>query len=146
MLLKNVSFNVRQGEIVCLAGIEGNGQDELVYALTGLEKQSDGTLTLCGQDISKASIRERSVDGMSHIPADRHKYGLILDYTLEENMVLERFWEPEFQRMASLNSMPSGPIRTGLLNSMMSAQDKGSTTLVRSMSGGNQQKQLWPGK
>ena len=95
--VSDVSFEVRAGEIVCLAGIEGNGQTEFVSALTGLEKMSGGRITLNGKDISHASIRERSVDGMSHIPEDRHKHGLVLDYTLEENMVLQRYWEPEFQ-------------------------------------------------
>ena len=86
-MVKDVSFKVHAGEIVCLAGIEGNGQTEFVSALTGLEKMSGGRITLNGKDISHASIRERSVDGMSHIPEDRHKHGLVLDYTLEENMV-----------------------------------------------------------
>ena len=85
--VKNGSLQVRRGEIVCLAGIEGNGQTEFVYALTGLEKQSAGEITLCGKDISHVSIRQRSKDGMSHIPEDRHKHGLVLDFTLEQNMV-----------------------------------------------------------
>ena len=92
--VSDVSFEVHAGEIVCLAGIEGNGQTEFVSALTGLEKMSGGKITLNGKDISHASIRERSIDGMSHIPEDRHKHGLVLDYTLEENMVLQRYWEP----------------------------------------------------
>lgn len=95
--VKNVSFDVRAGEIVCLAGIDGNGQTEFVHGLTGLEKVSSGEITLCGKDITKASIRQRSVVGMSHIPEDRHKYGLVLDYTLEQNMVLQRYWQPKFQ-------------------------------------------------
>ena len=95
--VRDVSFQVHAGEIVCLAGIEGNGQTELVYGLTGLEKISGGTITLDGQDITHASIRQRSKDGMSHIPEDRHKYGLVLDYTLEKNMVLQRYWQPQFQ-------------------------------------------------
>ena len=79
--VSDVSFKVRRGEIVCLAGIEGNGQTQFVYALTGLDKMSSGKLTLNGHDITKASIRQRSKDGMSHIPEDRHKHGLILDFT-----------------------------------------------------------------
>ncbi|MGE4353562.1 MAG: ABC transporter ATP-binding protein, partial [Oscillospiraceae bacterium] len=71
--VKNVSLDVRAGEIVCLAGIDGNGQTEFTHALTGLERQSAGTITLKGQDISNARIRERSKLGMSHIPEDRHK-------------------------------------------------------------------------
>ena len=92
----HVSFNVRAGEIVCIAGIDGNGQTELVYALTGLEPAVSGKITLEGKDITHASIRQRSLMGMSHIPEDRHKHGLVLDYTLEDNMVLQRYFEPEF--------------------------------------------------
>ncbi len=95
--VKNASLEVRGGEIVCLAGIEGNGQTEFVYAVTGLEKPTAGTITMLGKDITRASIRSRSKLGMSHIPEDRHKHGLVLDYSLEENMVLQRYWEPEFQ-------------------------------------------------
>ena len=95
--VKNVSFEVRQGEIVCIAGIEGNGQTELVSGITGLQKVSEGNIKFLGQDITRAKIRTRSKMGMSHIPEDRHKYGLILDYSLEENMVLQRYWEPKFQ-------------------------------------------------
>ena len=101
--VKNVSLQVRRGEIVCLAGIEGNGQTEFVYALTGLEKQSAGTIHLCGKDVSHAPIRQRSKDGMSHIPEDRHKHGLVLDFTLEQNMVLQRYWQPEFQKNGFIN-------------------------------------------
>ena len=80
--VKNVSFQVHAGEIVCIAGIDGNGQSELVYAISGLEPASGGTITMCGVDITHAPIRRRSILGMSHIPEDRHKHGLVLDYTL----------------------------------------------------------------
>ena len=74
--VRSVSFKVNAGEIVCVAGIEGNGQTELIYGLTGLEKVTGGTVKLNGKDITHAPIRERSKDGMSHIPEDRHKHGL----------------------------------------------------------------------
>ena len=90
--VKNVSLKVRRGEIVCLAGIDGNGQTEFVYGLTGLEPLVSGSVKLCGKDITHASIRQRSVMGMSHIPEDRHKHGLVLDYSLEDNMVLQRYF------------------------------------------------------
>ena len=92
--VKNVSFQVHAGEIVCVAGIDGNGQSELVYAISGLEPASGGTITMCGVDITHAPIRRRSILGMSHIPEDRHKHGLVLDYTLEDNMILQRYFEP----------------------------------------------------
>ena len=88
--VKDVSLRVRRGEIVCLAGIDGNGQTEFVYGLTGLEPLSAGKISLCGKDITHASIRKRNTMGMSHIPEDRHKHGLVLDYTLEDNLVLQR--------------------------------------------------------
>ncbi len=94
--VKDVSFQVHAGEIVCIAGIDGNGQSELVYAISGLEPASGGTITMCGVDITHAPIRRRSILGMSHIPEDRHKHGLVLDYTLEDNMILQRYFEPEF--------------------------------------------------
>ena len=93
--VRGVSFNVRSGEIVCIAGIDGNGQTELIHGLTGLDKITGGSVTLCGETITHASIRRRGRN-MSHIPEDRHKHGLVLDYTLEDNMVLQRYFEPEF--------------------------------------------------
>lgn len=78
--VKNVSLKVRAGEIVCIAGIDGNGQTEFVHGLTGLEPLVSGKIEMCGKDITKTSIRERNVMGMSHIPEDRHKHGLVLDY------------------------------------------------------------------
>ena len=94
--VKNVSFTVRAGDTDDLAGIDGNGQTELVYGLTGLESAKSGRICLRGEDITHASIRRRSTMGMSHIPEDRHKHGLVLDYSLEDNMVLQRYFEPEF--------------------------------------------------
>ena len=89
--VKNVSFQVHAGEIVCIAGIDGNGQTELVYGITGLEPLSAGKVQMCGKDITAAPIRKRSRLGMSHIPEDRHKHGLVLDYSLEYNMILQRY-------------------------------------------------------
>ena len=87
---------MRAGEIVCIAGIDGNGQSELVYGLSGLEPLAGGKITLKGKDITNSSIRERSVSGLSHIPEDRHKHGLVLDYSLEYNMILQRYFSPDF--------------------------------------------------
>ena len=140
--VRNVSFDVRAGEIVCLAGIEGNGQTELVYGLTGLEKISGGTITLDGQDITHASIRQRSKDGMSHIPEDRHKHGLVLDYSLENNMVLQRYWQPEFQKGGFIRSDKVREYSDKLIAQYDVRSGQGSLTTVRSMSGGNQQKAI----
>lgn len=137
-----VSFQVRRGEIVCLAGIEGNGQTEFVYGLTGLEKLTEGKLTLAGKDITHATIRQRSKDGMSHIPEDRHKYGLVLDYTLADNMVLQRYWQPEFQQKGFIKKDAVREYSDRLIAQYDVRSGQGSMTIARSMSGGNQQKAI----
>ena len=140
--VKDVSLQVRRGEIVCLAGIEGNGQTEFVHALTGLERQSAGSITLCGRDVSRASIRQRSKDGMSHIPEDRHKHGLVLDFTLEQNMVLQRYWQPQFQKGGFIKFDAVREYSDKLIEQYDVRSGQGSVTVARSMSGGNQQKAI----
>ena len=141
--VKTVSFTVRAGEIVCIAGIDGNGQTELVYGLTGLEPLKGGKITLEGQDITGASIRKRSTMGMSHIPEDRHKHGLVLDYTLEDNMVLQRYFEPEFVSKAGfLKRKAIRDYATRLIDQYDVRSGQGPVTVARSMSGGNQQKAI----
>lgn len=140
--VKNVSFDVKAGEIVCLAGIDGNGQTELVNALTGLEKSKAGTITLSGNDITKDSIRERSTAGMSHIPEDRHKHGLVLEYSLEENLVLQRYWQEEFQKFGFIKFDNVREYADRLIDEFDIRSGRGPLTTVRSMSGGNQQKAI----
>ena len=140
--VKNASLEVRAGEIVCLAGIEGNGQTEFVYAVTGLEKPSQGRITLCGKDITKMPIRERGKLGMAHIPEDRHKHGLVLDYTLENNLVLQRYWDKEFQTAGFIKSGAVRAYSDRLIEQYDVRSGQGSTTVARSMSGGNQQKAI----
>lgn len=140
--VKDVSFNVRRGEIVCIAGIDGNGQTELVQALTGLEKIGAGRLIFEGTDITHATIRERSKRGISHIPEDRHKHGLVLDYSLEQNMVLQRYWAPEFQKAGFLKNKAVRAYSDRLIEQYDVRSGQGSPTIVRSMSGGNQQKAI----
>ena len=140
--VKNASVEVRQGEIVCLAGIEGNGQSEFVYALTGLEKPASGSITLLGKDITKLPIRDRSKMGMSHIPEDRHKHGLVLDYSLENNMVLQRYWDKEFQTAGFIKAGAVREYSDRLIEQYDVRSGQGSITIARSMSGGNQQKAI----
>ncbi len=140
--VKNVSLQVREGEIVCIAGIDGNGQTEFVYGLTGLEPLVSGSITLLGQDISKASIRSRSVMGMSHIPEDRHKHGLVLDYTLEDDIVLQRYFEPEFNNKGFLRRRNIRSYANKLIEQYDIRSGQGPVTMARSMSGGNQQKAI----
>lgn len=140
--VSNVTFDVKAGEIVCLAGIDGNGQTEFVQALTGLDKVKSGNITLCGQDITKASIRNRSKIGMSHIPEDRHKHGLILDYSLEDNIVLQRYFEPEFQKKGFIKRPAIRQYAEKIIDQYDVRSGQGPVTLARSMSGGNQQKAI----
>lgn len=141
--VKNVSFKVRRGEIVCIAGIDGNGQTELVYGLTGLAPIHTGKVTLCGKDITHAPIRKRNILGMSHIPEDRHKYGLVLDYTLEDNLVLQRYFEPEFTDKAGfLRRKNIRSYAERLIEQYDVRSGQGPITTARSMSGGNQQKAI----
>ena len=169
----NVSLDVHAGEIVCIAGIDGNGQTEFVHALTGLSKVKSGTIKLLDcdltglnskveeeqveeevkdnkkqaptnelVDITTKSIRYRNTHGMSHIPEDRHKHGLVLDYSLEQNMVLQRYFEPEFQKNGFIRFKAIREYAEGLIEQFDVRSGQGPITTSRSMSGGNQQKAI----
>ena len=140
--VKNVSLQVREGEIVCIAGIDGNGQTEFVYGLTGLEPLVSGSINLLGQDITRMPIRQRSIMGMSHIPEDRHKHGLVLDYTLEDDIVLQRYFEPEFNNRGFLRRRNIRGYADRLIEQYDIRSGQGPITMARSMSGGNQQKAI----
>lgn len=141
--VKDVSFQVHAGEIVCIAGIDGNGQTEFVYGLTGLEPVKSGKIELNGQDITNAPIRKRLTMGMSHIPEDRQKHGLVLDYSLEDNLVLQRYFEPEFTNKAGFLKRKSiREYANRLIGQYDIRSGQGAATMTRSMSGGNQQKAI----
>ena len=139
--VKNVSFDVRKGEIVCIAGIDGNGQTEFIHALTGLDQISSGTVTINGKDITKASVKEKG-KYMAHIPEDRHKHGLVLDFSLENNMVLQRFQEKEFQHNGFIKFDAIREYSQNLIDKFDVRSGQGPVTIARSMSGGNQQKAI----
>ena len=233
-VVHNVSFNIRAGEIVCLAGIEGNGQTDLVYALTGLEKVKDGEIVLhnvnsqkyvdrvskeeketwytefrdkvnyglgiawynvayycrfawynvkkaCKTAINfiinlfikekqelkiedypryvsfsevkdqpligdvhleKLSVRQRNIRGVSHIPEDRHKHGLVLDFNLRDNLVLDTYFDKRFQKYGFINNKEKEKYANELIERYDIRSGKGSHSIVRSMSGGNQQKAI----
>jgi len=141
-LVGNVSFNVRRGEIACIAGIDGNGQSELVYALTGLMKAESGKIFLGDRDITHMSIRERNLSGMSHIPEDRHKHGLVLDYSLENNLVLKRYFDKQFSNKGFLRFNEIRQYADKLIEQYDVRSGQGAVTMARSMSGGNQQKAI----
>ncbi|MBQ5406808.1 MAG: ABC transporter ATP-binding protein, partial [Oscillospiraceae bacterium] len=141
--VKHVSFQVRAGEIVCIAGIDGNGQTELVYGLSGLEPLKSGKILLNGKDMTNASIRKRSTSGMSHIPEDRHKHGLVLDYSLEYNMILQRYFEQDFTSRVGFLRRPSiRDYADKLIEQYDVRSGQGAVTTARALSGGNQQKAI----
>ena len=140
--VKGLNLEAKSGEILCVAGIDGNGQSELIQAITGLAKIESGRILFEGKDIEKESIRKRTLMGMGHIPEDRHKHGLVLEFSLEDNMALQSYFQeplskngikqPEAIRKHSDELIEMFDIRSG----------QGSITEVRSMSGGNQQKAI----
>ncbi len=140
--VNNVSFTVKKGEILCIAGIDGNGQSELVYALTGLMPIESGQILLNGIDITKMNVRKRNVSGLSHIPEDRHKDGLILDYNLTENLMLKKYFTPEFQKNGFIRFDVANQYAERLIERFDIRSGQGAKTTVRSMSGGNQQKAI----
>lgn len=142
-IVKNVSFEVRRGEIFAIAGVSGNGQVELADAVAGLMKVSSGRIFLNGKDITNESIRKRTEDGISYIPEDRQEYGLVLDFSLRDNLALKSYYKEPF-------SGKNGVLRTEefekyadrLIQEYDIRSGQGSSTQVRSMSGGNQQKAI----
>ena len=140
--VNNVSFNVRRGEIVCIAGIEGNGQTQLAYGITGLEKIKSGSVILNGEDISNCNINNRNKKGIGHIPEDRHKHGLVLDYTLEDNLVLKKFKEERFQKFGFIKKDSVREFSNDLIEKFDVRSSQGPITIARTMSGGNQQKAI----
>jgi simple sugar transport system ATP-binding protein len=141
-VVKDVSFQVHRGEIVCIAGIDGNGQTELVHALTGLIHPDSGKVALNGKDITRQSVRYRNTNGLAHIPEDRHKHGLVLDYTLGENLILQRYFTDEFQSHGFLRRDNIIAYANRLIEEFDIRSGQGAVTPARSMSGGNQQKAI----
>lgn len=141
-LVHDVSFDVKAGEIVCIAGIDGNGQTEFIRALTGLDKMAEGSIYLNGKEITHKSIRERNISGISHIPEDRHRHGLVLDYSLEQNMVLQEYFEKKFQKNGFIRFDEVRKYANELIDKYDVRSGQGATTIARSMSGGNQQKAI----
>lgn len=137
-----VSIHVNAGEIVCIAGIDGNGQTEFVHALTGLDKVESGEVIFMDEDITKKSIHYKNTHGFSHIPEDRHKHGLILDFTLEQNMVLQRYMESDFRKNGFIRFKEVRDYANKLIEEYDVRSGQGPTTIARSMSGGNQQKAI----
>ena len=141
-LVNNVSFTARAGEILCIAGIDGNGQSELVYALAGLMQPESGRIFLGDKDITPCGIRQRNDLGLGHIPEDRHRYGLVLDYSLAENLILKGYHKPAFQNHGFIRFEQMTSYAYQLIHDFDIRSGQGVRTAARSMSGGNQQKAI----
>lgn len=140
--LKNFSIEIQAGEILGVAGVDGNGQTELVEAITGLMKAESGSIYLNGEDITNQSIRNRIEKGIGHIPEDRQKRGLILDYTLAENMILEIYHHEPFSKHGLMNKEAINSYAKKIIDSFDVRAGEGAASKTRSMSGGNQQKAI----
>ena len=140
--IQDVSFDVKSGEIVGIAGIEGNGQTELVNIITGLKSMTSGKLFFKNEEITKRSIREKLELGIGHIPEDRHKHGLVLDFNLAENLILQSYYLPEFQKHGFLRKNEIYEYANDLISRFDIRSGAGSVSITRSMSGGNQQKAI----
>ncbi len=140
--VRQVSFDVYAGEIFCIAGIEGNGQSELIQAITGLRKVEAGQILYQGKNLVGRSIRECTEAGLGHIPEDRHKHGLILDFSLEDNLVLQSYYKRPFCQNGLLRFHEIRGYADFLIEEFDIRSSRGPVTSVRSMSGGNQQKAI----
>ncbi|OQA78384.1 MAG: Galactose/methyl galactoside import ATP-binding protein MglA [Tenericutes bacterium ADurb.Bin239] len=140
--LTDVSFNVRAGEIVVVAGIEGNGQSQLASVITGLRNVKSGHIYINGDEITHKTIRQKTLTGISHIPEDRHKHGLILDFNLAYNLILQTYFTPEMQKYGFLKFNSVNEKADELIERFDIRSGQGRKTPMRSMSGGNQQKTI----
>lgn len=138
--LKNFSLEVKSGEIVGIAGVEGNGQTELVEALTGMRPIDSGSIIFKEKDITKTSVKSRNDNGIAHIPEDRHKRGLVLDYTMEDNMVLKVYDKEPFSKNGLINREKIAEYANKIIKSFDVRSGEGGQSIARSLSGGNQQK------
>ncbi|MEA1975283.1 MAG: ABC transporter ATP-binding protein [Bacillota bacterium] len=140
--VKNLDLEVRAGEVLCIAGIDGNGQSELIQAITGLRKIESGKILFEGKNIESESIRNRTLLGIGHIPEDRHKHGLVLDFSIEQNLVLQNYFQEPYSIKGIINPGAVRAYSEKLIEMFDVRSGQGSITEARSMSGGNQQKAI----
>ncbi len=140
--VNNVSFQVRAGEILGVAGVQGNGQTELVEALTGLIRIGGGRITLGGQDLSAGTPRAFTEQGSGHIPENRHRYGMVAPYPISENLVLNQYYKAPFARGWGIRDYPAIDKNAQRLVEMFDVRTPGVSTSGGSLSGGNQQKMV----
>ena len=139
--VSGLSLEARQGEVVGIAGVDGNGQSELVAAIAGLLPVKSGRVLLKGRDISRESIRGRNEGGLGLVPEDRHKHGLVLEFRVDENMILKSFRKTPFSNRAGFLRFPAiAQHAESLITDFDIRAGNGPATAAKSMSGGNQQK------
>jgi simple sugar transport system ATP-binding protein len=137
--VRGLSLTVRAGEIVGIAGVDGNGQTELIEAIAGMRRPYRGRITVAARDITTASPRQSTRAGVGHIPEDRHRHGLVLDFSLAENSALHDYNRPPIGKRGWLNPRAMWERAKGFI-SMFDVRGGGPGTPARSLSGGNQQK------
>jgi simple sugar transport system ATP-binding protein len=140
-MVNSLSLSVRAGEIVGVAGVDGNGQTELIEAITGLRKVNSGTVKINNKNITNMHPRKITETGIGHIPQDRHKHGLVLDFPVGENMVLQTYYQKPFSKSGVLNFKAIYDKAAQLIKEF-DVRTPSSTTLARALSGGNQQKAI----
>jgi simple sugar transport system ATP-binding protein len=140
-MVNSLSLSVRAGEIVGVAGVDGNGQTELIEAITGLRKVNSGTVKINNKNITNMHPRKITETGIGHIPQDRHKHGLVLDFPVGENMVLQTYYKKPFSKSGVLNFKAIYDKASQLIKEF-DVRTPSSTTLARALSGGNQQKAI----
>ena len=139
-ILKGLNLEVRRGEIVGLAGIDGNGQTELVEVITGLKKATEGQITINGEDIFNKSPRYGFIKGVTSIPADRQKHGLVLDFTVKDNLIIQNFRETSFSKSGFLEEDKIEQFAEMAIKKYDIRPSGSSNRLAKTLSGGNQQK------
>ena len=141
-VVKDVSFSIHEGEIFAVAGVSGNGQEELADAIAGMVKAAGGKIYLAGQDVTQMPIRKRNESGVAYIPADRHATGMVMDFTLSENLLLKNYYKPPYCVHGWLKRDRFDKKSSELIEKYDIRCGQGCDTIVRSMSGGNQQKAI----
>lgn len=139
-VLEGISFTVRRGEIFGIAGVDGNGQQELVEAITGLQRPTAGKVKLAQKDISKWSTRQIRAAGVGYIPEDRHKRGLVLDFSVAENLILGEHHRPPYRQGGIWLNLSQISRHAADLAGRFDIRTPGPEVQARKLSGGNQQK------
>ena len=140
--VKDVSFKIHSGEVFAVAGVSGNGQTELADSIAGLLPCSSGRILISGHDITRSSVRERIESGIAYIPEDRHNVGLVLDFTLRDNLPLRRYYTQKFSHGGVISQSSFNEYENILEKEYDIRSSQGGATITRSMSGGNQQKAI----